>query len=109
MMKLEEKIEYGYYPSPKLYGFITVDGREVIKCKGLNYNDVTISKLRGLLNRKKSIESHYTCVSKIRSILNPNINLRKGVTECYDLCRFAKRNENKRVERKNFMMYPICL
>lgn len=104
-MKLEDKIIRGYYISPKLYGYINTDGEKKIKCKGLSYNHLSIHKLRQMLNKKKEIESHKICVSKLASYMAGT----KKTLECYDLCRFTKRNDNKKIEGTNFKMHPIKL
>lgn len=36
-MKLEYTIEKGVFLAPKVYGFITVDGQEIIKIKGVTH------------------------------------------------------------------------
>lgn len=98
----EYDIEYGYYIAPKLYGFRTIEGEDVIRCKGLNYNDVNLNKLKKMMNKNYSLKSSMIQISKIKSIMKGF----KEITECYKNTKYVKRQENKRTLKGN-KLYPL--
>ena len=56
-MKLEHICNKVVFLAPKVYGLLSIDGKEIIKVKGLNnLNDITINHLEELLIKDNKLE-----------------------------------------------------
>ena len=48
MFKLEHVIQRAVFLAPKVYGFITTEGEEIIKVKGVKQDDLSTLKIQDL-------------------------------------------------------------
>ena len=67
LMKLENKIKRAIFLAPKVYGYITKDGAETVKIKGLPRNTISLKDLEDLLQenakRELNIDKWYKNLS----------------------------------------------
>jgi hypothetical protein len=88
--KLEHEISRAVFLAPKVYGFITTDGKEIIKVKGLTQDalkDIHVSDLEKLLIKDSSLDFTQTKWNK---------NIFKGDISVSEVAYNLKATSNKR-------------
>jgi DNA polymerase elongation subunit (family B) len=101
-LKIEYNIREGLFIRPKMYAFITQDGKEVLKCKGINSDKLNYSSFFGMLDNFSVTQTRFLKFkTAIRKKLLPNLKI--DLIKEYDI------NDNKRVWEKDFDKNEICL
>jgi DNA polymerase elongation subunit (family B) len=99
LWKLEAKIKEGVFIAPKVYGYITVDNNEIVKCKGFK-NKLSFTELKSLLIKDNKLELNQ--VKWFKSLKDSNITIKN---QLYTLIPTSnKRNliyKNNKKERKS--------
>jgi hypothetical protein len=77
LMKLEATCKKTVFLAPKVYGYITEEGKEIIKIKGLKKPDLNLNELESLLLKDSSKE--ITQEKWFRSIEESNITIKDQI------------------------------
>ena len=107
-LELEHKVKNGFFALPKLYCFQNNNEEVVIRCKGLNYNQVSYNDIKDFVLEGRAIKSNSVRISTLKQILRMKLNY----TDCYNLERNVKYKPEifKRFikeEKDNFKTYPF--
>jgi hypothetical protein len=71
--KLESQIKEAVFIAPKVYGYIDIDGNEVVKCKGFK-NKLSFTELKSLLIKDNKLELNQ--VKWFKSLKDSNITIK---------------------------------
>ena len=98
-LKLEAEIKEGVFLLPKTYAYIDKNGKEVVKCKGMN--EITFNELKSLLfNDKKFIQKTFEKILGFKESLKRKNKIKKSNGYLLKMVEITKKLEFNYKRRK---------